>query len=92
MKPRTLADKGLRTLQEAVLAALTDAPSDGMSTSDIAEALGIPPSADWHHHLAKQLLFHMERQRIVEDVRESASHPHWWAVAPPRKGGTDLQA
>ncbi|MCY3893896.1 MAG: hypothetical protein OXF61_02560 [Acidimicrobiaceae bacterium] len=92
MKSSTLADKGLRTLQEAVLAALKEAPTDGMSTNDIAEALGIPHSADWHHHLAKQLLFHMERRRLVEDVRESVSHPHWWVAAPPRQGGTDLQA
>lgn len=92
MKPRTLADQGLRTLQGAVLAALEDAPTDGMSTNDIAEALGIPHSADWHHHLAKQLLFHMERQQIVDDVRESDSHPHWWVAAPPRQSGTDLQA
>lgn len=43
-----------------------------------------PHSVDWHHHLAKQLLFHMERLQMVEDVRESDSHPHWWVVAPAR--------
>lgn len=77
MRPIALASIGVELLQEAVLSVLKDASGGGMSTSDIARALGLPHSSDWHYHLVKQLLFHMERQQLVEDVRPGTGGHQW---------------
>lgn len=82
MRPIALANIGVQLLQEAVLSVLESTPADSMSTSDIAQALGLPHNApDWHghphgwqYHLVKQLLFHMQRQQLVEDVRSGPAH------------------
>ena len=82
MRPDVFVKRGLSLLQEAVLIALQNAGGGPMSTSDIADALGMPhTAAERDDHLAKQLLFHMEREGLVEDVRPTKDIGHEWVSA-----------
>ena len=81
-RPAELVRRGMELLQQAVCRVLEDASGGPMSTSDIADALRQPHGgAEWHHHFVKQLLFHMQRDGLIEDVRPHEYTGHQWAAS-----------